>query len=339
MNYDHANLYGVNLGGWLVLEKWITPSLFKDLNAADESSFCTELGDKKVEVLDKHRKQFITGQDFKWIQECGLNAVRIPVGHWILGDTEPYVGNIEYLDFAFEMAEKYELKIIIDLHAAPGSQNGYDHSGIIGKIEWHKNSYYIERTIEVIAKLSERYAKHANLAGIELMNEPSNSIPKKILLNFYLMAIEQVRKYCEDSVLIVISDAFSPNVWSTELTGDTYKNITLDMHLYQCFDSRDKKLDIDKHVYKADHEWSQLITRINRHRPVIIGEWSLGLDETTFEGMNGTERKQAIKDYATAQLVSFNQSFGWFFWTYKTQNRDNWNFRHCVETGLLLLPD
>ena len=26
---------GVNLGGWLVLEKWMTPSIFEGLNAVD----------------------------------------------------------------------------------------------------------------------------------------------------------------------------------------------------------------------------------------------------------------------------------------------------------------
>lgn len=30
-------LQGVNLGGWLVLEKWMTPSLFDGTTAADET--------------------------------------------------------------------------------------------------------------------------------------------------------------------------------------------------------------------------------------------------------------------------------------------------------------
>ena len=33
-------LRGVNLGGWLVLEKWMTPSLFDGTAAADETYFC-----------------------------------------------------------------------------------------------------------------------------------------------------------------------------------------------------------------------------------------------------------------------------------------------------------
>ncbi|MCY0903238.1 MAG: glucan 1,3-beta-glucosidase, partial [Firmicutes bacterium] len=31
---------GVNLGGWLVLERWMTPSLFAGLDAKDETDFC-----------------------------------------------------------------------------------------------------------------------------------------------------------------------------------------------------------------------------------------------------------------------------------------------------------
>ena len=32
------------------------------------------------------------------------------------------------MDFAFEMGYKYGIAVSIDLHAANGSQNGYDHS-------------------------------------------------------------------------------------------------------------------------------------------------------------------------------------------------------------------
>ena len=39
-----VRLRGVNLGGWLVLEKWMTPSLFEGLSATDETTWCAELG-------------------------------------------------------------------------------------------------------------------------------------------------------------------------------------------------------------------------------------------------------------------------------------------------------
>ena len=38
---------GVNLGGWLVLEKWMTPGLFAGINAVDEYTFMQTPGAAK----------------------------------------------------------------------------------------------------------------------------------------------------------------------------------------------------------------------------------------------------------------------------------------------------
>jgi glucan 1,3-beta-glucosidase len=54
-----TKLRGVNLGGWLVLEKWMTPSVFEGLDAADETTFCVELGDRAESVLKPHWNNFI----------------------------------------------------------------------------------------------------------------------------------------------------------------------------------------------------------------------------------------------------------------------------------------
>ena len=37
-------------------------------------------------------------------------------------------GGLAYLDKAFEWGKNHGIGIIVDLHAAPGSQNGNDHS-------------------------------------------------------------------------------------------------------------------------------------------------------------------------------------------------------------------
>ena len=80
-----TKLRGVNLGGWLVLEKWMTPSLFAGLNAEDETSYCVELGAKAIPALHEHWQSFITREDFAWLAGIGINAVRIPIGHWLFG--------------------------------------------------------------------------------------------------------------------------------------------------------------------------------------------------------------------------------------------------------------
>lgn len=48
------------------------------------------------------------------------------------------------------------MKVIIDLHAAEGSQNGNDHSGTRdGYTEWGDS--YIPNTVQVIDFLAERF--------------------------------------------------------------------------------------------------------------------------------------------------------------------------------------
>lgn len=58
---------------------------------------------------------------------CSLNHVRLPVGYWAfeVGAGEPYIqGQLFYLESAVNWAANYGVKVIIDLHGAPGSQNG-----------------------------------------------------------------------------------------------------------------------------------------------------------------------------------------------------------------------
>ena len=60
-----------------------------------------------------------------------LNHVRIPIGYWAydVGPGEPYFqGQREYLGKAIGWAKEYGIKVIVDLHGAPGSQNGYAQS-------------------------------------------------------------------------------------------------------------------------------------------------------------------------------------------------------------------
>ena len=123
---------GVNLGSWLVLESWMVPDLYRGTDAPDEYSLCLALGDQAKSKLDHHRETFITETDFRWIRDCGLNAVRLPVGYWALEAPKPYVECARFIDFALDQCSRNGLKLLLDLHGAPGSQNGWDHSGRSG---------------------------------------------------------------------------------------------------------------------------------------------------------------------------------------------------------------
>lgn len=50
------------------------------------------------------------------------------------------------------------MNVIIDLHAAPGSQNGWEHSASRdGSQEWGKTDQNIQKTVAVIEFLTARY--------------------------------------------------------------------------------------------------------------------------------------------------------------------------------------
>src|SRR5208282_2136993 len=145
-----SKLRGVNLGAWLVLEKWMVPDIYRGTDAPDEYSLCLALGDRAKNRLKRHRETFITAEDFRWIKNCGLNAVRLPVGYWAMEPPKPFVGAANFLDFAFDQASQNGLKVVLDLHGAPGSQNGWDHSGRSGEIGWNKNPDNIKETVRVL---------------------------------------------------------------------------------------------------------------------------------------------------------------------------------------------
>lgn len=80
-------------------------------------------------LLTQHWDTWITEDDLAQIASLGLNHVRIPIGWWALDKvrTEPYPqGQYPYLFKAVGWAKKHGLKVMIDLHGAPGSQNGFD---------------------------------------------------------------------------------------------------------------------------------------------------------------------------------------------------------------------
>ena len=161
---------GVNFGGWLVLERFITPSIFKDTDVKDEYSLSL-LGEKYRNKIKKHHENFITEEDFKWLSKR-VELIRIPVGYWVFGDEKPFVGSIEQLDWALRMAEKYKLKVLIDIHGAPGSQNGLAHSGKAGDCGWLSDKTCRDKTLDITLKIAKRYKENLSFWGIELLNEP-----------------------------------------------------------------------------------------------------------------------------------------------------------------------
>ena len=182
---------GVNLGGWLVLEKWIKPSLFADWDPfdddapKDEWTLCETLGREKcTERLSKHWDEWVTEEDVENLAQAGITHFRVPVGYWITGDVrgdEPYAteGQWRYFVRMANWAKERGIQVWLDMHAAPGSQNGFDNSGHLGNATWDSSMENVNRTLEAIQWLAEK-SNEAGLrdvvTGFGLLNEPDHYI-------------------------------------------------------------------------------------------------------------------------------------------------------------------
>lgn len=327
-------LRGVNLGGWLVLEKWMTPTLFEGVDGEDEYSFMQVPGSKRR--IEKHRQTFITEADFQWLATHGINAVRIPVGYWIFEGDYPYTPAIEYLDWAVAMAHKYNLQVLIDLHGAKGSQNGQHHSGRKGQHEWYRNRTYRQATLDVLEQLAERYYSDDCIWGIELLNEPRWGLVQWKLRRFYRQAYTRLLGVIRPGVHIVFSDAFTPWLLSGALIGRPNYPVAMDIHWYQFASIIQRWLPLKRYFSKLRRRAS-VIRRLQIRQPVIIGEWSVVLSGEVLAGRSPADEAVAFKQHADLQLQVYTNAAAWFYWTYKTEGRGIWHFRSLVEDGVIIL--
>ena len=201
-------LKGINAGQILVQEGWMSPFAVEPLKNEDGSyvkdadgniqypDFTEEefraalasnpnLADYSTDALLQYYWQcFFTEEDFRIIKEdLGLNAIRLPF-YWqnilfedlsLRGEPEAFA----YLDWFIGNAAEHGLYVILDLHGAPGSQNGYEHSGAASmEAELWNNEDYVAATVALWDFVSTHYTKTAPelgqwVAAYDLLNEPT----------------------------------------------------------------------------------------------------------------------------------------------------------------------
>lgn len=318
---------GVNLGNWLVLEKWMSPALFDGTTAEDEYYLPTQLSRDAYEARIKvHRSEYISERDFATIKRLGLDHVRIPVPYFIFGDRPPFIGCIEELDKAFSWAEKYGLKILIDLHTAPMSQNGFDNGGISGVCKWSQMPEEVDFVLDVLEKLAKRYGQRKGLWGIEPINEPiteevwdamgvqdryppvdkklaAGSAPNTVefLHDFYNRAYDRIRPNIKDEAYVVFHDGFQLKIWKDFLTQEKFLgHVVLDTHQYLMMaEMFGCEQTVEGYVGYIQEHYAKDMAEVQEYVPVVCGEWcmfnslAVGMDtkggQSTLNGIDFTE--------------------------------------------------
>ncbi|TBU45754.1 glycoside hydrolase [Dichomitus squalens] len=252
---------GVNVGGWLVTEPFIVPALYEQYVNTSNPAFdewdlsqrmAADTANGGISQLENHYKTFITEKDFADIAAAGLNFVRIPIPYWAIEtrENEPFLAKTSWTYFlkAVGWARKYGLRINLDLHALPGSQNGWNHSGRLGTINVLYGPMGInnaERSLDYIRIIAEfisqpEYKDVIVMFGIT--NEPFGpTIGKDAVSRYYVQAYNTVRTASGtgegNGPWIVMHDAFlGLTNWAGFLPNAD--RMQLDIHQYLCFNGQ-----------------------------------------------------------------------------------------------------
>jgi len=369
-DYNTQKVRGVNIGGWLVLEPWITPSLFRQFEnkpnpALDEWSFCEVLGSNEAErQLHAHWESWVTEAEIAKLAAAGINHIRIPVGYWAIHvkSGEPWVkGAFEYLERGVMWAKNHGLKVILDIHGAPGSQNGFDNSGKRDQVKFLDDPENTSRMVHVIAHLTKHFSDGrfgAAVASVQLVNEPAGwALDFNKLKAFYKDGYNAVRQN-NNNLIVTVHDAFKP-LTEWEYLRNDHKGLILDTHIYQVFDYNLVNLSKDVHLTLPCKRQGELANSKSK-MPTVVGEWSLATTDCTkwlngfnrgtrYEGTldagrgpacNGCtcqgkddlatytpEHHAFLRKFAQQQIgVYENSGSGWFFWNFKAEKSPEWDF-------------
>ena len=357
---------GVNIGGWLVLERYITPYFFAltschlrgdfrffphqidappptsplykpitdeclpiSVYPVDEWTLMEALQNGSAsarsydrhhyddsstnqiaqQYLDIHYDNFLTFEDVKDLKANGVTHLRVPLGHWILGDVaanEPYVpGGWKYFIRLIDWCRQEGLQVWPDLHTAPGSQNGFDNSGHLGATMtchgWDQNDnaanangalpHNVQRTLRILQNITATIAKDQLtdvITGFGILNEPFSDCDMDIVRKFYDAAFEIVRKNIGPTTSVYVGDMFDSGRWNDGFWADeSHEGTYLDSHIYQSFHAHTRDLSPKQHialVCARDHiavvECCYDSGRATKGIQRIFTEWSASFDQS-----------------------------------------------------------
>ncbi|KIO32688.1 glycoside hydrolase family 5 protein [Tulasnella calospora MUT 4182] len=309
--YGEQKIRGVNLGGWFVLEPWVNPSMFnqtgKDFIVDEWTYGYYQTRDVAQSIIEHHWDTWITEDDFEAIAQAGLNHVRIPMPYWSVPtantSTMPFLsGSWSRLLRAVSWASKYDLSVIIDIHGAPGSQNGYDNSGLrLDSPQWQTAPENVNRTLQVFSVLLNEFGNFDKWGGtvgaIEALNEPAAFLPDVLpVTNQYwhdtygILRDLRIGKGTESAdgtvdpneIKMVIMDGFiGVQNYKGFLAPPQAEGVMMDTHCYQIFNPDQLMLSQPDHITQACAIGANTATDAVGGLWTFVGEWSASPTDCT----------------------------------------------------------
>lgn len=338
---DTVMLRGTNLGSWLVQEDWMTGNvavcqkvMIDTLTERFGSSVCQEL-------IDLWEENWIKETDIDNIKNLGFNCIRVPFTFMNLVNANDYSWKsdaFKRLDWIVRTCGDRKIYVILDMHGAPGSQNGSDHSGIDGGNAKEAASEFFfgdnaptnqAKYYEIWEKIAHRYAGNATVAGYDLLNEPfssyrySSSVGENalhsLLYPIYDEAYRRIRVK-DPNHMIIMEATWDP--WDLpNPSAYSWTNVMYEYHNYLFSDYDNVN---GQQISSMTSKLNNIRNYDNTYKvPNLMGEFCFMNSSSAWE-------------HGLALLNSYGVH--WTSWNYKVQyNSGNWGIYNCppcnINTG------
>ncbi|KAE8212651.1 hypothetical protein CF327_g3741 [Tilletia walkeri] len=322
--------YGVNVGNWLLLERWLDENKFTSQcrYCGDEWSWTQSQGGNAVAALQQHYQTWFVESDLDYLQSYGVNTVRVTLGFWALIPTtrnEPYVnaGQLDYLGQLLTWLHKRGMYCVISLHGLPGSQSGDQSTGQkkdfdVGGSGWFTPSAQSRSDAAVVA-LANWIAQQGNYSSVVSavlpVNEPkqtdvNNSLNddwQQQLVDFYERSY---KVFVQHGIVMSIHPGYhegqDPSGWQGFVNGKDPNMLIWEAHPYPGFfpTQYDDSLIMSKVCALSSIQNSISV-------PVFFGEWSM---------LSGVTTPGWLKRYFGTQMQAYNNGAGSTIWNWKANN-------------------
>ncbi|EMD68528.1 glycoside hydrolase family 5 protein [Bipolaris sorokiniana ND90Pr] len=208
-------LKGTALGRYLNMENFITG--YSGHEHEHKTALASVPGKEKAQFFfDRLLQHFFTEADAEFFAPLGMNCIRIPFNYrHFIDDQNPThfkKKGFELLGRAVNICAKYNLYVVLDLHAVPGGQNQDWHcdSGLNKALFWDFRVFQ-DQAIELwkaIAAIAAHYNGNPVVCGYNLLNEPAD--PQHVrLISWYERVEKEIRAVDPETMLFIDGDTYT----------------------------------------------------------------------------------------------------------------------------------
>lgn len=294
-----VRLKGVNLGNWLMWESYMFGGAIAGSESVMMDRLAQALGPEQAQQFRRDLQDaYVTEADIALMARAGFNTIRLPINYRSLVDDADCLAcdgqGWRHIDRLLAWSRAHGLKVILDLHAAPGAQSGLPIADtIIGRKAFWSNRANQVRTVELWTQIARRYAGNTAVAGYDVLNEPQ-APSAATLRSFYQNAIAAIRSVDREHMIWVEGNQLSSDL--SVFDRPLGENIGYSTHVYTFpFDRRRQRYA----------EAAALAARLNA--PVWIGEF----------GISDRNLAETVGMIDAAPGVA-----GWSYWSWKYVARD-----------------